>query len=466
MKVLNTNLAVQDKSTNVFLMAQRLLADAGLLSRGLLVALSGGVDSVCLLRVLHEIWRAQGGVLEVAHVDHGLRPDSGEDARFCQELASTLRLPFHIRRLARSDFRAGESLQSEGRRHRRAYLRDVARHRGLDGVALGHHADDQAETVLFRLARGTGLRGAAGMVPWDPPFVRPFLGLPKSDLELLAQERGWAHREDPSNSDPRFPRNRIRKEVIPQLRAVNAAAVAALGRFARLAVEDDGVLTEITRGELARLASEEPEGLRIPTQSLRSLAPPIRRRLYLAAWAKLGCDPSSLQAHHLEAVEELLEPGRAHRVAPLPGPGAFAASYGDLWALAPGVLGRTELSVALAGPGRRALPALGGDLVWEGRAPSGVPSVGIPGGADLGALFVRTWRPGDRVRVPGGTQPKVKDLLMGAHIPRWRRQRALVVGDARGFFGLLAPGRGWGAGGAAGGSMWLDGGWFPEVLSG
>ncbi|MBE0617247.1 MAG: tRNA lysidine(34) synthetase TilS, partial [Proteobacteria bacterium] len=261
------------------------------------MAFSGGLDSVCLLRVLEELARdriAGGPRLEVAHVDHGLREGSGDDAAFCRRVAEELGLAFHLRRLEPAELVRGAGVQAQARELRRRFLEEIRARRGLGAVALGHHADDQVETVLFRLLRGTGPRGLGGMAEWDPPFLRPLLGVRRADLEALARSRGWVHREDPSNQTDRYARNRLRRNALPALRSVHPGVDAAVLRASRLSREDDACLTDLARSALGGCAAAEPEGLRLAGAALLTLPPAIRRRVFLAAWEAVGCDPASL----------------------------------------------------------------------------------------------------------------------------------------------------------------------------
>ncbi len=427
------------------------LARAAPRGEGMLVACSGGLDSVCLLRLLVEAGAAVGGPIEIAHVDHGLREGSADDARFCRALAEELGLPFHLGRLDPGDLAGGRGVQAEARELRRRFLEETRARRGLGAMALGHHADDQVETVLFRLLRGTGPRGLAGMAEWDPPLLRPLLRVRRADLEALARSRGWAHREDPTNDTDRYARNRLRRRALPALRAVHPGVDGAVLRLARLAREDDACLSELARSAFGRAAVAEPEGLRFPAGALTGLPVALRRRVYLAAWEALGGDPGVLEARHLEDVESLLGEGRAHRRAPIPGPLAVAASYGALWFLRPGALAPRPLEVRLVRPedDRGAGPR------WTLSRPEGLPCVGVPSGRGIAGVTTRTWRPGDRLPSGEGGQVKVKDLLMEARLPRWRRARGLVVEDREGALGLRAPGRAWGGEDGTRGWVWF-----------
>ncbi len=425
----------------------RALNAAGLRGARLLVGVSGGLDSVALVRLLAALGEAE---VEIAHVDHGLRPDSGEDARFVRALAGELGAPFHELHLAPGDFRPGESLQAEARRLRREFFEATLAARNLKAVALAHHADDQAETVLLKLLRGAGPRGAAAMRLFDPPYFRPLLHVPRSALAEAAALSGWRWREDPSNRSDRYLRNRVRRELLPALVAVDPAAVAALGRFAELQGEDERFLSRAARIELERLAVPEPEGVRLPAAEAAALPAPIRRRLLLALHEAAGGEAGALSLAHLGEVEALLAPGRAHRLAPTPGVARFYRSGEDLWAVDERRL--RPLRELLDGEGATGVaPA--------GEAPPGVETVRLEAGRPRGALSFRPRRAGDRL-VLEGKSVKVKDLLMEARLPRWRRDRAVVAEDAAGVAALLAPGASWPRFGEGSFAAWVRAGWW------
>jgi tRNA(Ile)-lysidine synthase len=220
----------------------------------LLLAVSGGPDSMALLRGAAELvarktrhWR-----LEVAHLDHQLRPDSGDDAAFVTAAAERLGLACHggsadVGALARH---GGRSLEEAGRDARYAFLESVAAPDAL--IATGHTADDAAETVLINLLRGSGLAGTRGIPPRRGRVVRPLIAERRERLRALLVEARVAQREDPSNQDPAFLRNRVRGELLPLLESIRAGAIDAVARFSRLATADDDLLEALAAEELSR----------------------------------------------------------------------------------------------------------------------------------------------------------------------------------------------------------------------
>lgn len=198
------------------------------------VAVSGGLDSVALLDLLAATKRWHGAQLEVVTIDHGLRADSALDAEFVQHVAAGAGLPCTTIRVQV----AAPAGEAEMRAARYAALEGVAVRR----VALAHHRDDLAETMLLQLLRGSGTAGLAGMRPVRGRYVRPLLGIGKDEVRAWAAARGLVWREDPTNADPRFARNRIRNEVLPLLESVRAGATRALARSAEIVAKDDAWL--------------------------------------------------------------------------------------------------------------------------------------------------------------------------------------------------------------------------------
>ncbi len=220
----------------------------------LILAVSGGADSMALLHGAARLvetdarqWR-----MTVAHLDHGLRPDSADDASFVADAATALRLPCELRRtdvgaLARAE---GRSLEDAGREARYRFLGEIAPDGAL--IATAHTADDAAETVLLNLLRGSGLAGARGMPARRGRIVRPLLTQRRALLRSLLDAAGIAYRLDPSNEDPAYLRNRVRGELLPLLEDLRPGAVGRIGQFARLAADDDQLLDDLAVAELTR----------------------------------------------------------------------------------------------------------------------------------------------------------------------------------------------------------------------
>ena len=248
-----------------------------------LCAVSGGADSVALLLLLKE--RAdRGGIrLTAAHFDHRIRPASGDDARFVRSLCESIHVPLiegagDVPRLAAE---AGMGLETAARQARRAFLERARAEAGADVIATAHHADDQAETVLMHLFRGSGLAGAAGIRPRSAHWARPLLGVSKADLVLYLQERGQGWRTDETNAVPDTPRNRLRSVVLPAALEIYPGAVRALGRFAAVSAEESDFLDALADRFLAEHGARLDGGLyaleAVPAE--RALARRALRRL-------------------------------------------------------------------------------------------------------------------------------------------------------------------------------------------
>ncbi|HXH08047.1 MAG TPA: tRNA lysidine(34) synthetase TilS, partial [Vicinamibacterales bacterium] len=254
----------------------RTLRDRRLLPPGarLLAAVSGGPDSVALAHLLRQLERPAGFTLvALAHFNHRLRgADADADEAFCRDLAATLGLRFErgeadIAALART-WRT--SREAAARRARYAFLDDAATRTGADAIAVGHTLDDQAETFLLRLFRGSGPRGLAGIRPKTGRVVRPLIDIPRADLHAWLRAHGHAFREDPTNRDLAIPRNRIRHEVLPYLRErISPSIAASLARAAALALDDETFLDALAAGlvETGAGTPREPQDTGTPAGS-------------------------------------------------------------------------------------------------------------------------------------------------------------------------------------------------------
>ncbi|MCB0061523.1 MAG: tRNA lysidine(34) synthetase TilS, partial [Caldilineaceae bacterium] len=258
------------------------------------VAVSGGADSVCLLALLQQVAAAWRLTLHVAHLDHALRPDSAADAEFVATLAATYGVPFHIKRVQPGELAAHEGgIEAAARRTRYEFLAQVALTvtpaTQTPTVALAHHADDQAETVLHHLVRGSGLQGLGGMrpvatyltegTPLDLRLVRPLLYARRAAIQQYLQEHELSWREDSTNVDQRYTRNYLRHTVLPALTTVNPQAVESIGRAAQLAAEEHDRLVAYDAQLLRSLQWSPPSDEQIAAIVANSTnAPPGGRR--------------------------------------------------------------------------------------------------------------------------------------------------------------------------------------------
>jgi tRNA(Ile)-lysidine synthase len=300
----------------------------GLAGRSVLVAVSGGIDSCALAHLLHELHEPERLKLSIGHVNHGLRGEESEaDEAAVRGLAAGLGLPVRAARIDPERLRAGRSsrerstLQEAARILRYRALRDLARGLGASRIATAHTADDQVETVLLRLLRGTGPDGLGGIPERSPDgqIVRPLLRVPRSEIERFARERGLRWREDASNEQLHYARNRLRRQWLPGLaRDFNPRLLRAIGDLAEAQREDSAwIATQVEREAASRFA---PDGrwLRIEAKDWEALPEALARRL--ARWALVRCGAGRYVSRvHLERMLAFLRSGRCGSTIELPG---------------------------------------------------------------------------------------------------------------------------------------------------
>lgn len=293
-----------------------------LLGRGerVLVAVSGGPDSVMLLHVLLQLRAELGLILHVAHLDHALRPGSAEDAGFVEQMGIREGLPMTIERqdVGRLSAERGWSIEDGARRIRYEFLLRVATAERSVRVALAHTADDQAETVLMRLVRGTGVMGL-GAIPVtrplgggrdksQPAVIRPLLEIWRSEVLAYLRDAGLAYREDPSNADVRFLRNRVRRELLPLLeRGYNPNIKRSLTHLAEQSRWDYAFLSHAARRQWKRVAKvSAPAQVAVSIASLLRQPKAIQRQLIRQAVEAVQGHLRQFEFRHWLEVERLL----------------------------------------------------------------------------------------------------------------------------------------------------------------
>lgn len=403
----------------------RYIRDNALLEPGEIVtaALSGGADSVALLWVLRALTPRLGITLRAAHFHHGIRGEEAErDAEFCRDLCLQWDIPFT---LGRGDApnrakQTGESLEEAARVLRYAFLKETAPGR----IATAHNADDNAETILIRLLRGTGLRGLAGIPPMRERIVRPLLCCTRAEIEALLAEHGIPNIEDSSNAADDCLRNRLRHRVLPLLREENPNLSATLGRSAALFREEDNYLSALA----AKAAESCRAGEGWSCRKLSELDPVLRRRVLLGALRDLGLeDPAAV---YVEAIEALLQAAPSACLN-LPGGRLVQREY-DLLSFTPARIPETLPEQALSIPGTTTLPDGLGKLECFVTKNSNFSQKNLTTFAlkyDMIAqhgLRVRGRRPGDRLTLSGGTK-SVKALMIDRKIPARMRDAVPIL---------------------------------------
>jgi tRNA(Ile)-lysidine synthase len=392
-----------------------------------LAACSGGADSVALVALLLKLREEMPLEVRLAHFNHRLRDGAEGDERFVRDLARRSVLPLSVDSADVRAYAARKKLNLEeaGRELRYAFLRRAAAECGATKIATGHTMTDQAETVLMRLMRGTGLSGLAGIAPAAPggpcPLVRPLLGVAGPDLRAWLAAEGIAFREDPSNLDRRYLRNRIRAELLPELeRRYEPRIVAHLARLA-------SIVRELTDEFVVR----KGRGASLDLKTLPVLLPGLARRVAREFLRELKGDLRDVSYDDVDAL--------------------LALGEGKELALGHGIVLRRE--AGRLGLKERTRKAKSYEILWDGRGEVAVASAGMTfrgsrrkaagparslkgddrTGADLDAaalefpLVVRSRKPGDLYRPIGAPgRQKLKEILRAKGVPASARDRLPV----------------------------------------
>lgn len=400
-------------------------------------ALSGGADSMYLLCRLLEGAGRYGWTVRAAHLNHGLRDTARRDENFVRAWCGERGVPLAVERADVSAHAAGNGLSVEeaGRTLRYAFLEEEARKAGGALIATGHHAGDNAETVLMNLIRGCGLKGLCGIPERRGNIVRPMLEVSRREIEDYLSAHGVPHVEDETNADPAYTRNKVRHRLLPLLEELNPQAAAHIAAAARRLREDE---EELNR-QAAPLAAEGldiPEGIALPVRVLREAPRPLALRACAMTLGRAGLGGD---AAHLEAVMALALGEDPSAQADVPG-GRVRRQY-ELLAFIPGPDPDPPAPAELA----EGAQVWGSWTIWC--APAACPAKAYVSPWEFylkpGGYTVRPRREGDRIAL-GSRPPKtVKKLMIEGRVPAGARGLVPVLdrGGEAAALGGFGPGK-------------------------
>jgi tRNA(Ile)-lysidine synthase len=442
------------------------------------VGVSGGADSVCLLHVLAKCQKELGIKLHIAHLNHQLRgAESEADAEYVSNLAGSRGVPITIDRQDVAAYRTERncSIEEAARELRYAFFARVAREVRANRIAIGHTRDDQVETILIHILRGTGITGLCGLAPCSPMaydsqgtslrakrsnllVIRPLLDITRGETVSYCQEYQLEPRIDSSNLSPSFFRNRLRLHLLPLLRQYNPSIDQALLRLADIAKEDSALIEQQASGLWDEVARQENNAIYLDKKLIASLPIALQRHLLRAAVTKLAGDVRDIEASHIEAARSLLNKPTSKRIS-LPHGLICHGGYDELMI--------TKLPSVIASEARQSqippcpFPPLSGEFPLKVPGKTVFPgwkviasivreraaSLSSQGALSTNertyqgnlvahfdlqkigtALFVRQRQPGDRFQPLGMNMPKkLYDFMVDAKIPRsWRNHIPIV----------------------------------------
>ena len=412
-----------------------------------LVAVSGGADSLALLYGLHALRAKLECHLHVAHLNHCLRPDADADAEFVRQHTARLGIPFSLAKVE-----LPIPSEATGRAARYQFYEDVAERIGATKIALGHHQDDIAETVLMNFLRGSGATGLRGILPVrEDRFVRPLAGLTRQEIEAFLAGMNLAPRHDTTNTDTRYLRNRIRHELLPLLEDdYNPNIKIGLNRTAEVLSAESEYLDSVAREAFEKCQTCQQDKaediIRLDRTQFRQYHVAVQRRMLRHCIAEIHGQITDFYFEHCQAILDLIEGDAPNAVVALPNGLQFRRAYQCLLFERKPVEPE-DFAYPLAVPGKTKIAALNAeitasvaDISADNVSSLNVPS--LPDGKFSAAfdwetiqgfpLTVRNRRTGDRFQPYGmqGTK-KLKDFFIDAKVPRCERDRIplLVSGD-------------------------------------
>jgi tRNA(Ile)-lysidine synthase len=402
------------------------------------VAVSGGADSIFLLHVLRELASTWNLQLSVVHIDHGIRGEASvADAEFVRSLARSFGLPFHLQRA--DVLSVADNLEQAARQVRHAFYRDLLASGNVDRVATGHTRSDQAETVLYRLLRGSSLAGLSGILPvTEEGLVRPLLELPRAEIQAWLEERGIGWREDETNRDTSYARNRLRHDTLPLLReAFNPRLDEALANLATLARDEE--LFWQTELDRQSISASQPTILK--TSDLAGLPRALARRLIRRTIELAKGDLRQIEFAHVERILEMACSSEGHDRVQIPSLDVLR-SFEWIRFMPLGTYGgpNRDFSMPLPAPGSVELPDGSARITLQVLEKTAATEACATVVNELDwqrlrsldeaghGLEVRNWRPGDQYHPIGQSkEQKIKTLFQEGRIPLWERRNWPII---------------------------------------
>jgi tRNA(Ile)-lysidine synthase len=394
------------------------------------VACSGGIDSCVLLHLLRFTPELPPLRITTAHFDHGMRPGSAEDALWLRGLARAWGISA---RLGRAD--QPLSGEADARQARYRFLVEARADIGAHWLLTAHHGDDQAETVLFRILRGSGLKGLGGIPPVGPRgLLRPLLPFRRAHLEAYAARWNVPFREDPTNRSERYARNVIRHQILPRIEAsVAPGARESLIRLARLARSDEAAWKSLMPSLLGGvLVESDPERTVLDLPALLTYHPAVRGRILREVSRRMGAVLGEAGTRSALEFTSSSASGRRHS---LPGGLVLTREFDRLVLYRYRDLGAEEaLEIRGSGEGQSTFTMAGRTylVTWASSpGPEGAWAEAFASDRLTFPLRLRGWIPGDRIRMRYGTK-KLKKLFAEMQVPAGERSRRPVLADGRG----------------------------------